>query len=187
MLDSMRTLKQFARGRSGAAAVEFALVSSFLFLTIAFVMVVALIIYQNEALDFATGKAARQIMTGQVQQGSINQPAFRTQVLCPYLPAAMSCGKVIINVQTVAQGMQPNGYYTLVNAGVTALNLPALIVDAGAYTVGGAGAYQYLQVIYPVTFIPGVFARILGGGATYGGSPAFLLVSTATFKNELYN
>ena len=183
----MRMLIQFARNRSGASAVEFALVSSLLIVTILFVMVVGLIVYQNEALDFAAGKAARQIMTGQVQQGATGQAAFRTQVLCPYLPASMKCSNVIINVQTIVEGAQPNGYYTLVNTGATALLLPTLAVDSGAYSIGTAGSYEYLQVVYPVPFIPAILARVLGGGATYNGSPTYLLVSTVAFKNELYN
>ena len=182
----MGFVRQFARDRSGASAVEFALVSFFLMLTIMFIMVVALILYEGEALDFATSKAARQIMTGQVQQNAVGQSGFRTAVLCPYLPAAMNCGNVIINVQTITEARQPGGYYTLVNASATALNMPALVVDSGSYSVGVQNSYEYVQVVYPVTFLPGFVVKMLGG-ATYNGSPAFLLVSTAAFKNEQYN
>lgn len=183
----MRNLQQFARSRSGAAAVEFALVSLMFLMSILFVMIVGLIVYENEALDFATSKAARQIMTGQVQKGSIGLSAFRTQMVCPYLPAAMNCANVIISVQTITVGAQPNGYYSLVNDSATALNIPQLKVDTGAYSVGTQGTYEYLLIVYPVTFIPSFFAKILGGNATYQGLPAFLLTSTATFKNEQYN
>ena len=182
----MASVKQFARDRRGSSAVEFALVSFFLIMTIMFVMGVALVLYEGEALDYATSKAARQIMTGQVQTNVTTQSGFRTAVLCPFLPAAMSCGNVIINVQTITEARQPGGYYALVNASATALNMPTLAVDAGTYSVGTQGSFEYVQVIYPVTFLPGFFSKMLGG-ATYNGSPAFLLVSTATFKNEQYN
>ena len=42
-------------------------------------------------------------------------------------------------------------------------------------------------MVYPVPFIPGILAKVLGGGATYNGLPTYLLVSTVAFKNELYN
>lgn len=182
----MRAVLKLARNRSGAAAIEFALISVPMIMTIVFVLIVGLIVYEQEALDFATAKAARQIMTGQVQQNGTAQGAFRTLVLCPYLPATMACGNVIINVQTITPGAQPGGYYALVNAGATALNMPTLSVDANAFSLGVAGSYEYVQVVYPVTFIPSFFARILGG-STFNGSPAFLLMSTAAFKNEQYS
>ena len=94
----MRVLDQFAREKSGAAAVEFAFVSMILVMTLVFMMIVALITYFNQALDYATQKASRRIMTGQVQDNAISQSAFRTQVLCSYLPAAMNCSNVIINI-----------------------------------------------------------------------------------------
>ena len=154
---------------------------------ILFIMVVALIEYQSEALDYAVEKAARQIMTGQAQKQAVGQSAFRTQMLCPYLPAAMNCSNVIISVQTVTPGAQPSGYYTLVNTTATQLVLPTMTVDAGPYSLGIQYSYEYLIVVYPVTFIPSFFARILGGGTTYMGLPAYLLVSTVAFKNEPYS
>jgi hypothetical protein len=41
-------------------------------------------------------------------------------------------------------------------------------------------------VIYPITFMPAAFASILDSSATFNGAPAYLTVSTAAFRNELY-
>lgn len=176
----------FKRDERGAAAVEFALVSFMLIITIVFIMFAALIVYFNQALDFATQKAARQIMTGYVQTNSIGNTQFRTAVLCPLLPAALSCNNVIINVQTVTEASKPNGYYALVNGSATGLITPQLVVDQNSYSVGVQQSYEYIQVVYPLTFLPGFLANLMGTGTTYNGSAAFLIVSTAVFKNEQY-
>ena len=177
---------RFLRDRRGATAVEFALVAGLFILTIVFVMTVGLIMYWNQALDYATSKAARQIMIGAVQKNSVSQSSFRTNIVCPYLPASMNCNNVIVNVQTVVEAAGPAGYYTLVNSSTTALIIPPLSNGSTQYSVGAQGSYQYLQVIYPVTFLPSAFKVILGGQATYNGAPAFLIVSTAAFKNEQF-
>ena len=54
------------------------------------------------------------------------------------------------------------------------------------YDPGIQSDYVYLQVIYPITILPSFMSSILSGGATYNGSPAFLAVSTAAFRNENY-
>ncbi|MCJ2114016.1 pilus assembly protein [Methylobacterium sp. E-025] len=55
----MRGPRTFLQARSGATAVEFALVAPMLLLTIAFVMAVALVMFVNQRLDYATSQAAR--------------------------------------------------------------------------------------------------------------------------------
>ena len=185
-LRSMGHKRDFFRDSSGATAVEFAFVSSFFIFTILFIMTVSLIIYYNLALDFATGKAARQIMTGSVQKQSLAQPAFVSSILCPYLPAAMACGDVIVNVYTIAEAAGPQGYYAYANSGTTALTTPTLSNANATFSPGTQQSFEYVQVVYPVTLLPSFIASLIGGGATYKGAPAFVITSTAAFKNEQY-
>jgi len=180
-----RAIRALSIDRRGAAAVEFALVSSMLICTILFIMMVGLILYMNQALDYATSKAARQVMTGSVQKNGTNQSDFRTQLLCPYLPTAMSCNNVIVNVQTLAEAAQPGGYYSFVRSDQRGLTIPTLANSGAQYNTGVQQSYVYIQVIYPITFLPGFLANMLGG-ATYNGSPAYLAISTAAFRNEQY-
>ena len=182
----MRARWTFVANESGATAVEFALVASMLIFTILFVMTAGLILYLNQALDYATSKAARQIMIGAVQKGNLTQSSFITTELCPYLPAALACGNVIVNLQTATEGAQPGGYYPYVTSNQSGLIIPTLSNASTSYSPGSQGQYEYMQVIYPITFLPTVFASMLSGGATYNGSPAFLAVSTAAFRNEQY-
>ena len=62
--------------------------------------------------------------------------------------------------------------------------MPTLSDAASAFSPGARQSYEYLQLVYPVTVIPGLFAKVLGGGATYNGQPAFLITATAAFRNE---
>ena len=180
------TKRTFTSDESGASAVEFALVSGLLIMTIVFVMTAALIMYYTLSLDYAANKAARQVMTGAAQTSGMSQTTFITQAVCGNLPSIFKCPDVVVNLQTVTPGAQPGGYYQFVNSNATQLILPALSNASTQYSPGRQSSYEYLQVIYPITFLPTYFASILSGGHTYKGSPAFLIVATAAFRNEQY-
>ncbi len=176
----------FLRHRRGATSIEFALVAFALLATILFIMTASLIMYLTFSLDYAAGKAARQVMTGYVQQNSVAQAAFKSTIVCPYLTSSINCSNVFVNLQTVTEAAQPAGYYAFVNSSATALLMPALSDASSTYSPGSRQSYEYLQLVYPVTFMPAVFARMFGGGATFNGAPAFLIVATAAFRNEQY-
>ena len=86
----------------------------------------------------------------------------------------------------VPPGSSSSGYYTYVKSDLSGLAIPPLTPGSGQYTLGTRGQFQYLLVIYPITFLPSAFASMLGGGATFNGAPAYLTVSTAAFRNELF-
>jgi Flp pilus assembly protein TadG len=181
----MLAIRRYVRDRRGAAAVEFAFVAGMLILTILFVMTVAMILFINQSVDYAATRASRQIMTGAAQAKSMDQAGFRT-ALCGYLPAMVKCSNVVINLYVVPTGSSPSGYYSFVESDVSGLVIPPLTPGSGQYTLGPRGAYQYLLVVYPITFLPSAFAAILGGAGTFNGAPAYLAVSTAAFRNELF-
>ena len=93
---------------------------------------------------------------------------------------------MIVNIQTATEAAQPGGYYAYVTSNQSGLIIPTLSNASTQYSLGAQGSYEYLQVIYPITFMPTIFATMFGGGATYNGSPAFLAISTAAFRNEQY-
>ena len=125
-------------------------------------------------------------MTGSVQSSALSQSLFRTNVVCSQLPSVFNCSNVIVNLQTITEAAGPNGYYTLINSNQTALIVPTLSNASTQYSTGVQASYEYLQVIYPITFLPSFFTNAFGGGATYNGSPAFLLTATIAFRNENY-
>ncbi len=175
----------FIADRRGATAVEFALVGSAFIMTMLFVMVAGLIFYIGEVVDYATTAAARDILTGTAQANSATLGTF-TQSVCNRLPPGIQCGNLVINLYVVPQATQPAGYYAYVKPDVSGLALPTLTPGSGQFTLGTRGQYQYLQVIYPITFLPSGFASMLSGGATFNGKPAYLAIATAAFRNELF-
>ena len=154
-------------------------------LALLFVMTVATILFINQSLDYATTRAARQIMTGSAQASALDQAGFRA-ALCRNLPASLKCSNLVVNLYVVPNGTSPSGYYTYVKSDLSGLAIPALTPSSGQYTLGKRGEFQYLLVIYPITFLPSAFASMLGGSATFNGSPAYLTLSTAAFRNELF-
>ncbi len=77
-------------------------------------------------------------------------------------------------------------YYTYVNSDQSGLKIPPLTPGSGQFTLGTQGQYQYLQVIYPVTFLPSFLTSLIATQATYQGKPAYLIISTAAFRVEQY-
>lgn len=181
----MVRLRSFFGDRRGAAAVEFALVGTLFIMTSLFVMLAGAILYISEAIDYATNASIRDIMTGSAQANSVTQSSF-AQSLCNRLPPGLQCSNLVINLYVVTPASQPGGYYGYIKSDISGLVIPALTPGSGEFTLGTQGAYQYLQVIYPVTFLPSGFASMLSGGATFNGKPAYLAIGTAAFRNENY-
>jgi Flp pilus assembly protein TadG len=181
----MLRLRHFIQDRKGATAVEFALVGSAFIMTMLFIMVVGVIFYIGEVVDYATTAAARDILTGTAQANSATLGTF-TQSVCNRLPPGIQCSNLVINLYVVPQAAQPAGYYSYIKPDISGLTIPTLTPGSGQFTLGTRGQYQYLQVIYPITFLPSGFASILSGGATFNGKPAYLAIATAAFRNELF-
>jgi Flp pilus assembly protein TadG len=182
----MYLIQGFWREKTGAAAVEFAAVSVVFVLTVLFIMTISVILYINQTLDYATGKVSRQIMLGSAQTSALTRAGFKAS-LCSYLPSALNCEDLIINLYIVPPGSSPSAYYNYVTSDRSGLMIPSLSGSAGQFNLGAAGQYQYLQVIYPIRFMPRVFAQMLSGAATYQGQSAYLAISTAAFRNEQYS
>ncbi|WP_342162350.1 TadE/TadG family type IV pilus assembly protein [Methylobacterium sp. SD21] len=181
----MTRLRNFLGDRRGAAAVEFALVGTLFIMTTLFVMLVGAILYITQAIDYATNAAARDILTGAAQVSSVTASSF-TQSLCGRLPPGIKCANLVVNLYKIPQAVQPAGYYSYVKADMSGLKIPALTPGTGTFDLGTQGDFQYLQVIYPITFLPSGFASILSGGATFNGQAAYLAIATAAFRNEQY-
>lgn len=178
----MRVALRLFRAKDGATAVEFAIVAPMLLLTIAFIMGVALILYVNQKLDYATSEAARQVMTGKAKISGMNQSTFQN-IVCSRLPAVMTCANVVVNLYIVpATSGSSSGYYAFVKPDQSGLLVPSQSSGASQYNLGNAGDYQYLQVLYPIPVVPAAFASVLGNN----GSGSYLAISTAAFRNEKF-
>src|SRR3990172_8738153 len=83
------TLKRFRRDKSGASALEFALVAMPLILLLLAVLEVGLVYFANFSLENAVAQGARLIRTGQVQSQGFDAGAFKSEV-CKHLSAPIS-------------------------------------------------------------------------------------------------
>src|SRR3954452_7494202 len=85
-----RTVRRFAQGKDGVAAVEFAIVAApFLALMFA-IMETSLIFFASQTLETAVADSARLIMTGQAQTKSYDAAAFKTAV-CAKINGLFDC------------------------------------------------------------------------------------------------
>lgn len=85
------TTRLRARGRSGSAIVEFALLAPVFFMLLFSIMEVGIIFFAQSTLQFATEDIARMVRTGQVQNGAMSQSQVRNRVcndIKPLIPCS---------------------------------------------------------------------------------------------------
>jgi Flp pilus assembly protein TadG len=173
------SIRAFIKERSAATAVEFGLIAVPFMAMILEILQNAFFVYVSGALDHATVAAARQIMTGSVQNQSLTAAQFRTQILCPLLPAAMSCNNVVVNIQNYSES---SGYTSFLNATQTSIIVPPLNNTLTSFCPGGTGQYVYVQVFYAMPFFIAAWLPVVT--TTYNGTKVRLVSAAAAFKNE---
>ncbi|MGH6836945.1 MAG: TadE/TadG family type IV pilus assembly protein [Methylocella sp.] len=176
--------RQFLKERKAIAAVEFGMIGAPLLLMIVEIFQSGLYVYDSASLNHATQAAARQVMTGGVQNGGLTAAQFRTNLLCPLLPTTMPCGNVIVNLQTVSEAAYPGGFYNFVNGAQTAVIIPPLDNSKTSFCPGGSGKYVYLQVYYAMPLLGTVWLPF--ANTTFQGQTVVLVSAAAAFKNEPY-
>ena len=178
----LRSWGLIRRDPRGSVAIEFALVGGIAVLMVVAILQVGFYFYVSASLENATSRAMRQVMTGAVGAGSLTAAQFRTSVLCPLLPAAMSCNNIITNLQTVSEGAAPNGFYQFVNASQSWVVPPTMNNVQTTFCTGSAGTVVYAQVYYAM---PIIVPALLGSVSTsWNGQSVYFVGSYAAFKNE---
>ena len=167
-----RGVWQFGRDRSGASALEFALVAVPLILLLLAVLQLGLVFLGNYMLEHATAQGARLIRTGQAQTQGFDAAAFKNEV-CKHLTAPLSCSGLKLDVRRFT------------NFSSTELTNP---LDAGgamktsfSYDPGNGGDVVVVRGFYEFE-IPSLFPVEISMGNMQGGSR--VLVATAAFRNE---
>jgi Flp pilus assembly protein TadG len=168
-----RRVRDFARSRHGATAVEFALVAAPFFALLIAILQTALVFLAQQLLQTATTQAERLILTGQAQSQNLTATQFRQDV-CGYASALFTCSGIYVNVQTFTSFSGMTQMSPLQNGTFSANSMN--------YSMGGAGDIVLLQVFYqwPVVLGP------LGFNLTNMNGNSRLLVGTAVFRNEPY-
>ncbi len=165
-----RDISRFCGARQGTLVVEFALIApAFLALLVA-LLETALFLFAQMALQNAAMEAGRYFMTGQAQNGKWTASTLQTKV-CPVIQALMSCGSVVVVVQTSS---------SFANANTSA---PALYNNNGqpitsfTYAPGTPGEVMVVQLVYQWSVVDGplgfVLSSLPNGAAELMGVTAF--------------
>ena len=171
----IRTVRRFARGEDGAAAIEFGMVAApFLALMYA-IMETALVFFASQTLETAVADSARLIMTGQAQSQSFDAAAFKNSV-CSKISGLFDCsGGLYVDVKTYSSfGSVDNSAPVDANGN--------LKTSSFGYTPGGPGDIVVVRLMYQWP----VYASLLGFNLGNMAGNKRLLMATAAFRNEPY-
>jgi Flp pilus assembly protein TadG len=167
-----RGLRQFGRDRSGASALEFALVAVPTILLLLAILQIGLVFLANFVLEHATAQGARLIRTGQAQNQGFDAAAFRTEV-CKYLTVPLSCGGLKLDVRRFSNFSSTDITNPLDAGGAMKTNF--------SYDPGVGGDVVVVRGFYEFD-IPALFPVDISMANMKGGSR--VLVATAAFRNE---
>lgn len=168
--------KAFWRNDRGATAVEFAMVGLPLILLIFAALQTALIFFFDQALQTATQKAARQLLTGSAQTAGMSQTQFKALV-CSNLPSQFQCSNVMVDVQSSSSFTSTN-----TAAPTMTYNAQNQVTNTWAYSPGNAGDIVIMRVMYDWPVLGGALAVGLANQPDGG----HLMMGTTVFKNEPY-
>jgi Flp pilus assembly protein TadG len=171
-LARLRVLRRFVRHQEGTAAIEFGLIAA-PFLALMFAIIeTALVFFAGQTLETAVADSARLIMTGQAQNASFDQTAFKNSV-CAKVYGLFDCSTgMYVDVRK----------YTAFSAASMSKPIDAqgkLIKDF-AYDPGGPGEIVVVRIMYEWP----VWVSLMGLNLSDLSSGKRLLMATAAFRNE---
>jgi Flp pilus assembly protein TadG len=170
----IRTVRRFARGEDGIAAVEFGIVAApFLALLFA-IMETALVFFASQTLETAVADSARLIMTGQAQSSNFTQQQFKTAV-CSKILGLFDCANGIkIDVKT---------YSNFSSISTTKpVDTNGNLLNNFTYTPGSPGDIVVVRLMYEWP----VYVSLLGFSLSDMANNKRLIIATAAFRNEPY-
>ena len=168
-----RLLRRFSKRQEGAAAVEFALVAAPFLALIFAILESALVFFSGQALETAVHDASRLIMTGQAQNQSMSQAAFKNAV-CARIYGLFDCqGGVYVDVKSFS-------FSSFSNASITIpIDSQGNFQNNVNYNPGGPGDIVVVRLFYQWPIASLLSLTNMSGGKR-------LLVATAAFVNEPY-
>ena len=168
--------RQFHRHSGGATAVEFAIIAPVLIALIIALLQTGLVYLSDAALEVATEKSSRLVMTGTVQGQAQNQQQFLATV-CSKLPTILKCSRLMVDAQVYATFSSAN-----TSSPTIKYNADGTVANNWSYNVGGAGDIVVMRVLYLMPVVGGPLNFTLANA----GNGNHLCMATAVFKNEPY-
>lgn len=163
------------RDRSGATAIEFAMVAPIFFLIMLGLLEIGITYGAQAQLQYAANEAARQVRTGQVQGNALTQQEFRT-LICDNISPLLSCGNDL--------QIDMNAYN---NFGAASFPSPflgngALNPGLNHFNPGGPCSVVLLRVFYTWH----IDTPMIGEFIANLPHDTMLMTATAAFRNEPY-
>jgi Flp pilus assembly protein TadG len=166
----MRNIRGDSRG---AVIVEFGFVIVPLIATILVAIQTSILLFSQQAMETASEKIARLVMTGQAQGANMTQSGFKTLV-CNTLPSFMPCSAVMVDITaysdiSLVDTQNPSLTYT--NGQVS---------NSWNYKLGGQKEIVRMRIMY---LTPTIFGPLDSSLANQPDGKR-LLISTSVFRNE---
>ncbi len=169
---ALRRLGRFRRDKSGASALEFALVATPLILLLFAILQVGLVFFANFTLENAAAQGARLIRTGQAQNQGFDAAAFKNEV-CKYMSEMLPCAKLQLDVRC---------FDNFSGTEITnPLDSKGNLKTGFSYCPGDGGDVVVVRAFYPWD-LPGLLPSIVNLANMNDNNR--LLVATVAFRNE---
>jgi Flp pilus assembly protein TadG len=170
----IRTIRRFARGNDGVAAVEFGIVAApFLALMFA-IMETAIVFFASQTLETAVADSARLIMTGQAQTGNFSETQFK-QAVCAKILGLFDCTNGIkIDVKKYS------GFSSISNS--KPIDANGNLQTNFGYDPGKQGDIVVVRLMYEWP----IYVSLLGFNLADMSGGKRLIIATAAFRNEPY-
>ncbi|MGZ8363503.1 MAG: TadE/TadG family type IV pilus assembly protein [Caulobacteraceae bacterium] len=167
---------RFRAERSGAAAVEFALIAIPFFLLLFGIMEIAMVFLLATSLENATMQAARAIRTGQSQSaGTATAASFKTDVCNRLGWLKGDCAtNLSVDVRTFSTFQSVQMQQPIKNG--------AFDSSALTFAAGGPGDIVLVRTFYKWPFV----TPLIGSAMKQLNDGSMLVVSVASFRNEPY-
>jgi Flp pilus assembly protein TadG len=168
---SCGVMRDLIRSRSGATAVEFAIIAPVFLALLYAILQTALVFFAQQVLQTATTQAARLIMTGQAQSGNYTASQFQ-QAVCTDATSLFNCSGIYVNVETASSFSSISMLNPVSNGTFSSTGM--------SYSPGGTGDIEVVQVFYEWP----VWTGPLGFSLSNASGNKHVLVATAAFRNE---
>jgi len=171
-----RDVSRFRCARSGATAVEFALIVPIFLATLIAILEVTIFLFAQQTLQTAAMQAGRLFMTGQTQITGTTKSQFQSAI-CPTIQALFNCNSLMVNVQNYADFSSANA-----SAPTLTYNSQGQVSNTWSYNAGTPGQVMVVQLIYQWPIVGGPFGFVLSNL----GNSTTEMMGVTSFRVEPY-
>jgi len=171
---SSRGFARFRSDRSGASALEFALLAGPLIFLLLAIIQLGLVYFSNFALESALERGSRLIRTGQAHTQKFNATQFKNEV-CNYMSAPLRCSELRLDVRSYPS------FAGAANNMTSPLGKDGKLKSDFSFDPGEAEDVVVVRAFYPLD-IGSLLPAEINLSNMEGGNR--LLVATAAFRNE---